>query len=82
MPTAPKRSPENGKKTPLREQRRWVQKEFDCSRIDGRFIRELHVLCSNKNIGKIEHQRTKAQSLTDAAKEVKQRLEKAFQSSS
>lgn len=63
----------------LREKRRWVQQEFDCSRIDGKVTRELHDLYSKKMIGKLEQQRTKAQSLSNAAKEVKQRLEQVFQ---
>ena len=59
----------------LREKRRWVQKEFEASRLDGKATRELQDLYAKRNIGKIEHQRKLAQNLTNAAKEAKQRLE-------
>lgn len=62
----------------LREKRRWVQTEFDASRINGKATPELHDLYNKRNIGKPQHQRKMAQSLSDAAKEAKRRLEEVF----
>ena len=62
----------------LREKRRWVQNEFDAGRLDGKATRELHDLYAKRNIGKMQHQQTLAQNLTDAAKVAKQRLEELF----
>lgn len=36
----------------LREKRRWIQKEFEAGRIDGKATHELQDLYSKRNMGK------------------------------
>ncbi len=62
----------------LRDKRRWIQKEFEAGRINGKATRELHDLYSKRNMGKPQQQRTLAESLSDAAKEAKKRIDQVF----
>ena len=53
------------------KKRRWVQNEYDSSRLSGKATRELYKIYNKKNSGKLQDQRTMARRLTDKAKDAK-----------
>ena len=62
----------------FREKRRWIQRELEARRVNGKVARELLELFNKRNVGRSQRQRIVAGRLSDAAKEVNQRLEQAY----
>lgn len=62
----------------FREKRRWIQRELEARRVNAKVARELLELFNKRNVGRSQRQRIMAGHLSDAAKEVDQRLEQAY----